>query len=347
MTLAAIARRIGVSPATVSKVLNDRPDVAADTRRRVRAALDAYGYGRRDSQHSNLIDLVVIELDDPYAAAVISSFERAARRRGLSIVPSVAGAQQVPDDLVDRILSRDTRGVITIFADLADNQQSALQSHGIPHVVVAGGRPATNMINVDFRSGVRQATDHLIAGGHCRIGLLLGRRDLIFSRQRLLGYQDALRRAGLLIDWDLITWGRFDKESGAALTRRLLQLDDPPTAIIAGSDTMAIGVYDAVAQLGRTVGPDIAVVGFDDRPQAAWLDPPLTTVRMPIAELAEAAVEALIEQDSQPESPPALPGTLVVRQSTEWVRRGSADDSGDGHATVSRLHPSWKATTSA
>lgn len=141
LTLAAIGRRAGVSPSTVSKVLNDRPDVAVGTRRRVRAVLDAYGYRSRSGRHDHLVDVVLIELDDPWSAEVLAEMERAARRAGLAIVPSTCETQTISDELLTRMLARDNRGLITIFADLSAEQQNRLHARGLAHVVVAGGRP--------------------------------------------------------------------------------------------------------------------------------------------------------------------------------------------------------------
>ncbi len=321
LTLAAIGRRASVSPATVSKVINGRSDVAPGTRRKVQAILDAYNHPSRNGERGQLVDVVMIDIDDPWAAHVLSEIERAARESGLAIIPSVSGTQAISDDLLTRLLHRENRGLITIFADLDEVQQDRVRTHGIPYVAVAGGRPATTMIEVDFRAGVREAADHLLSGGHRKIGMLLGARNLSFSEQRLLGLEDALKQAGGSLDPSLVRWGRFDQQSGADHARFLLELDDPPTAIIAGSDTMAIGVYRAIEGSGLRVGHDVAVVGFDDRPEARWLTPPLTTIRMPLGQLADAAVARLIGAETRPDQPTRLPGTLIIRESSSGSRQ--------------------------
>jgi LacI family transcriptional regulator len=315
LTLAAIGRRAGVSAATVSKVLNGRPDVAAATRRRVQAVLDAYSYPGGNRRNDHLIDVVLIELDDPWAARVLAEVERAARRSGLGIIPSACDTQSISDELLTRVLARNCRGLITIFADLSEMQQRRLRAHGLAHVVVAGGRPGGSTIDVDFRTSVREATEHLLATGHHRIGLLLGPRALTFTEERRLGFVDALSRAGRSLDPALVRWGRFDQETAADHTRSLLELPDPPTAIVAGSDTMAIGVYAAVEAAGLRVGADVAVVGFDDRPESRWLVPSLTTIRMPLSQLAEAAVDHLLARGPS-DRPARLPGKLIIREST-------------------------------
>lgn len=319
LTLAAIGRRAGVSPSTVSKVLNDRPDVALATRRRVRAVLDAYGYRSRNGRHDHLIDVVLIEIDDPWSAQVLAEMERAARHVGLAIVPSTCETQMISDDLLTRLLARDNRGLITIFADLSEAQQNRLHAQGLAHVVVAGGRAGVSTVDVDFRASIRAATDHLLDAGHRRIGLLLGPSELTFTEQRRLGFADALAGAGCPSDPALIRWGRFDQQSAARHAQDLLDLADPPTAIVAGSDTMAIGVYGAVEAAGLKVGHNVAVVGFDDRPQSRWLTPALTTIRMPLEQLAEAAVDHLIDPERQADQT-LLPGTLVIRESSSVSR---------------------------
>lgn len=328
VTLATISRRAGVSVATVSKVLNGRPDVAPATRRRVMGLLEASGYvgrpvGRSDPAARAFVDLLMIDLDDPWAARVLSEFEWAARRHGLHIVPSVSWMRSASDTLIDHIVSGGSRGVIAVFADLSAAQRRRLDDAGVPFVAVGAGapHPATRAVTIDFRAAVRAATEHLIARGHERIGLVNGTRGLDYSDQRLMGYLDAMRRAGAVPDPGLVRHGRFDAEVARLETRALLDLDPPPTAIIAGSDTMAIGTYRAAAEVGLSIGSDLAVVGFDDRPEASWMDPPLTTVRIPVDRLAAAAIEVMLEPVPPVDRSPSIAGTLVIRASSSAPTR--------------------------
>jgi len=163
------------------------------------------------------------------------------------------------------------------------------------------------------------ATDHLIGRGHRRIGAIGGPPDYLCSRARLDGYRSALERAGLDYDPALVRPGDFYYEGGFVHGGELLDLADPPTAIFAGSDQQALGVYEAARQRGLRIPQDLSVVGFDDLPVVRWLSPPLTTVRQPLAEMGRAAADmlgTLIEGLPLPSKRVELTTELIVREST-------------------------------
>jgi len=222
------------------------------------------------------------------------------------------------DTLIDHIVSGGSRGVISVFADVSAAQRRRLDDAGLPFVTVAASapQPATRSVMIDFRAGVCAAAEHLIAQGHERIGLVNGDRGLDYSEQRLLGYLDAFRKAGTVPDPRLVRHGRFDAAVARSESRALLELDTPPTAIIAGSDTIAIGTYRAAEDMGASIGSDLAVVGFDDRPEALWMDPPLTTVRIPVDRLATAALDLMLKPTLPAGRCPSITGTLVIRASS-------------------------------
>lgn len=320
VTLASIARRAGVSVGTVSKVLNDRAGVSEATRRRVRALLTAYGYRRStlDAQPvNNFIDVLMIDMDDAWAGRVLTSLESVARTAGLGIAPSVIRHQTVTDEWVDLALSRGSAGVISVFADLESSQYRRLAAAGIGCVTIGQGSPVPagcGAVAIDFRSGARLACQHLLSRGHERIGLIVGPRQLIFNRDRYLGYRDAYHDAGARRVEKLVRWSTgFSREVGRRETRLLLDTGVRPTAVIAASDTMAMGVYDELEDRGLTVGTDIAVVGFDDRPEASWLRPRLTTVALPLDRIADRAIALLL--GDRPADPDPIVGDLIVRDS--------------------------------
>ncbi|MFC4561825.1 LacI family DNA-binding transcriptional regulator [Nocardiopsis mangrovi] len=326
MTISKIAKAAGVSVPTVSKVLNGRADVAAETRSRIEELIRRHGYRRRRGPgggRSATIDLVFHELDSAWAIEVIRGVERVARAEGLSVVLAETGGEQTPQDgWVDSVLARQSTAAILVFSDLAPRQRDRLAARGIPFVVVdPTGDPGTDIPSVGSANwnGGLAATRHLIELGHRRIAVIGGPRHVLCSRARIDGYRSALDAAGLPVDPGLILFGDFHVESGRDGGRTLLQLADPPTAVFAGSDLQAMGLYEAARELGVRIPEDLSVVGYDDLPVARWVGPPLTTVRQPLTEMAEEATRmALLLARGEP---PAnlrldLATDLVVRQST-------------------------------
>ncbi|MFW6640815.1 LacI family DNA-binding transcriptional regulator [Nocardiopsis algeriensis] len=326
MTISKIAEAAGVSVPTVSKVLNGRADVAADTRARVEELIRRHGYRRRrgsGAARSSLIDLVFHELDSAWAVEVIRGVENVARSEGLSVVLTETGGEKTPrDDWVDSVLARHTTAVVLVFSDLAPEQRGRLTARGIPCVVVdPAGDPAPDMPAVGSAnwSGGLAATRHLLELGHRRIGVIGGPRSVLCSRARIDGYASALDSAGIEVDPELVRHGDFHVESGRDRGRELLLLDEPPTAVFAGSDLHAMGLYEAARELGVRIPEDLSVVGYDDLPVARWVGPPLTTVRQPLTEMAEEATRMALTL-ARGESPPNprldLATDLVVRGST-------------------------------
>ena len=168
-------------------------------------------------------------------------------------------------------------------------------------------------------AGGLAATDHLLGLGHRRIGAIAGPGDYLCSRARIDGYRSALERAGARFDPALVRHGDFQHEGGFMLGGELLSLRERPTAIFAGSDQQAFGVYEAARQRGLRIPQDLSVVGFDDLPVARWVSPPLTTVRQPLAEMGRAAAQMLgeiIEGLPMRSSRVELSTELIVREST-------------------------------
>jgi LacI family transcriptional regulator len=181
-------------------------------------------------------------------------------------------------------------------------------------------------ITATNRKGMRDAMRHLLALGHTRIGFITGRMDIGCSTERLKGYQDGLSEVGIPYDPTLVLEGDFEQETGFMQGRALLAINPRPTAIIASNDDMALGVMDAIKDAGLRVGKDISVVGFDDIPMAAKVYPALTTVRQPMREMGESAMELLITL-LQGQKPLALQRELA----TELIVRDST-----GHSNASR-----------
>ncbi|MEU7743318.1 LacI family DNA-binding transcriptional regulator [Nonomuraea sp. NPDC049158] len=326
VTIALIAEEAGVSIPTVSKVINGRPEVAPETRHRVERLLHEHGYQRRTSQDdtpSGLVDLVFAEIESPWAMEIVRGAESAARDAGASVVMSVLHTHAGPGrDWLDRLASRRTDGVVVVASKLSTGVQAQLSARSLPFVVVdPEGEPAPGVVSVGATNwhGGLAATRHLLELGHRRVGMISGPGDMLCSQARIDGYRAALETAGVEVDPTLIRRGTFLVDSGHDQGHALLSLPDPPTAIFAGSDLMAFGVFEAARQRGLRVPEDLSVVGFDDLPlsKSAW--PPLTTVRQPLQEMAALATRTVLamKRGEAPESRRVeLATDLIIREST-------------------------------
>ncbi|WP_345215570.1 LacI family DNA-binding transcriptional regulator [Georgenia halophila] len=305
-TLAVVARAAGVSVPTVSKVLRGRADVAASTRDRVTMALDRLGYPRHTSlievapAGSVLIDVVTHELNTAWAAALLTAVERQARERGFSIVVT-ALSQRKPSSTPSRqwlnqVAARGSRGVLGLLVSFTEPQVDFLARHGLPCVVVDPYRiPVPGVRSVRLRNvkAERDATTHLLELGHSRIGVVHGKPGALPSQERLDGYVAAMAAAGSPLDPALVRGGGFQVEGGKRAMAELLALPDPPSAVVFASDRMALGGYQAAADLGFRIPDDVSIVGFDDTPEAALAQPPLTSVRQPADTMARAGLNLL------------------------------------------------------
>jgi LacI family transcriptional regulator len=325
VTIMRIAQEAGVSVPTVSRVLNGRSDVSPRTRERVEQLLQEHGYRRRVSRQSaraNLLDLVFNDLDSPWAVELIRGVEDVCHAAGVgTVVSAVHRRSAATKQWLQNLRARASDGVIFVTSDLTPPVHSELHRLGIPIVVVdpAGGAAMdVPTVGATNWSGGRSATEYLVSLGHTRIGLILGPKHLLCSRARQDGYRAALDAAGLTVDERLIHPGDFRHESGFVAADALLSLPDPPTAIFASSDTMALGAYEAARRRGVRVPDDLSVVGFDDLPEARWSSPPLTTVRQPLSEMGSLAARTVLRlaAGEEIETPRVeLATALVVRDS--------------------------------
>jgi LacI family transcriptional regulator len=325
-TLAAIAAEAGVSLPTVSKVVNGRPDVAPATRARVEQLLDEHQYSRsglRRHRRSGLIDLVFSGLDSPWALEILRGIEEwGARHETAVAVSSVRHGNARPASWTSALASHHTDGVILVTTRLTEAQLGQLRSAGIPLVVIDPANtppPDIPSVGATNWAGGLAATEHLISLGHRRVAAITGPADFLCSLARVDGYRTALERAGATYDPALVRYGDFLHEGGFARAVELLELPDPPTAIFAGSDQQAFGVYEAARQRGLRIPEDLSVVGFDDLPVARWASPPLTTVRQPLAEMGSTAAQMLgelIETMPLRSTRVELSTELILREST-------------------------------
>ncbi|HEY1699680.1 MAG TPA: LacI family DNA-binding transcriptional regulator [Trebonia sp.] len=334
-TLAAIASEAGVSLPTVSKVLNGRPDVAPETRARVARLLDEHNYSRNGSRRhrrSGLVDVVFNGLDSPWAVEILRGVEAWSSHHETGVaVSSVRRGDARPSSWTSSITSHDSEGVILVTSELTEEQLAQLRGAGIPLVVIdPANTPPPDLPSVGATNwaGGLAATEHLISLGHQRIATISGPARYLCSRARLDGYRSALDRAGISYDPRLVREGDFHHEGGFECAAELLSLPDGPTAIFAGSDQQAFGVYEAARQRGLRIPQDLSIIGFDDLPVARWASPPLTTVAQPLAEMGRAAAEMLgdlINGIPLRTNRIELSTELIVRESTAAPTEPSCD----------------------
>ncbi|MEV5439763.1 LacI family DNA-binding transcriptional regulator [Streptomyces sp. NPDC052682] len=329
ITITEIARQAGVSVPTVSRVVNGRSDVSPATRARVEDLLLRHGYRKRPApsttraQGAALLDLVFHDLDSPWAVEIIRGVEEVAHAAGVgTVVSAIHGRSGDAREWMRNLRSRASDGVILVTSALEPVLHEELRVLGVPLVVVdPAGSPALDVPTIGAAnwSGGLAATEHLLSLGHRRIGLIAGPPRLLCSRARLDGYRAALDGAGITPDDSLIVPGDFRPDSGFTGCTALLGLPEPPTAVFATSDQMALGAIEALRRRGLRVPQEMSVVGFDDLPEVRWSAPPLTTVRQPLADMGRLAVRTVLHlaRDEQPDAPRVELGTeLVVRSST-------------------------------
>jgi DNA-binding LacI/PurR family transcriptional regulator len=328
--LAEVAKKVGVSEATVSRVLNGKPGVSDSTREAVLTALDVLGYERPSKlrgQRARLIGLVLPELQNPIFPALAEAIGGALAQRGFTPVLCTRTAGGLSEaDYVDMLLEQHASGVVFAgghFAELAapHDHYRLLRRRGVPVVLINGGVDNLDFpyVATDDVSAATQAFTHLSALGHDRIGLVLGPDDHMPSRRKLTGFTEAAQRAGVSVA--PVEHALFSLEGGQAATTRMLR--QGVTGIICASDILALGAIRAVRRAGLTVPGDVSVVGYDDSALLNCTDPPLTTVRQPIEPMSMSAVALLVNQmetaNTNPEELLFEP-ELVVRGSTGPAR---------------------------
>ena len=336
VTINEVASRAGVSKKTVSRVLNAEPHVSDGLRERVLAAAAELHYrpnvsarslrGPRSYVVGFLLNGVQVIDAHPYAVQAQLGALRACREAGYHLL--VEAIDLTTPDLAKELeaLSGALRvdGVI-LLPPLCDNEtvMGALDAHGIPYARIAPATDAARSpcVDPDDQQAAQTLTEHLLDLGHRRIGFITGPEGHSASASRLAGYQAAMADRGLQTEANLIRPGRFTSDSGADATAALLALPEPPTAIFASNDLMAVGAIAKAQELGLQLPQDLSVAGFDDIPVAGMIWPRLTTMRQPVAEMAGIATRMVIARAGKADSQleplrRTLCCELIVRGST-------------------------------
>ncbi len=321
----SVATLAGVSIATVSRVLNDSKPVNFVTRQRVLAAVDELGYranafGRSlRKAESRLLLVLVPDFTNPYYSEIVQGIESVTRLRGYNIVLAAAPSSWAGNPAaLDMLHNKLADGVISLARIDGDAQVMQEMKH-LSWVACSEPAPYSGVpyVSIDHRQAAVDAVQYLLNRGHRRIGLISADETYQWAKKRHEGYVASLERAGIAIDPGLIQIARHtDYAHGITAAAALLAQPDPPTAVFAVSDTLAIGAIKTFIKAGRRVPDDVAVIGFDNVPIAEVFEPALTTVGQPMHELGSCATEILLDlmAGGQPQSR-TLAHTLLLRQS--------------------------------
>jgi len=303
--LAEVAKKVGVSEATVSRVLNGRPGVSDATRAAVLTALDVLGYERPTQlrgERARLVGLVLPELGNPIFPALAEVIGGGLAQQGFTPVLCTRTAGGLSEaDYVDMLIDQHVSGVVFAGGHYAEANSPHEHYHRLlelrlPVVLVNAADEALEFpqVSTDDAVAVEQAFGHLRSLGHERIGLVLGPEDHMPSRRKLAAFEACSAAAGLKVPAYAVEHAMFGLEGGQSVTTRLLA--NGITGIICASDVLALGAIRAVRRSGRSVPEDVSVVGFDDSAFINCTHPPLTTVRQPIEAMGRAAVTLLVNQ---------------------------------------------------
>jgi DNA-binding LacI/PurR family transcriptional regulator len=306
-TLEQVGALAGVSRATVSRVVNGSPRVSAEARVQVERAVAKLGYVPNRAARSlvtrrtDSIALIVAEpesrfFSEPFFAGVVRGVSAALAETDVQLVLLMAQDAAHRGRLERYVTGGHVDGVLLASLHGDDPLPRTLQRAGVPTVLV--GRPAgdapDSYVEADNRGGAREAVVHLVGCGHRRIATITGPMDMAVGQDRLDGYQDGLRAAGLPADPQLVEGGDFTEEGAAAAMRRLLEREPGLDAVFAASDLMAAGALRALKAAGRRVPGDVAVIGFEDSMTARYAEPQLTTVSQPVEEMGRQATRLLL-----------------------------------------------------
>ncbi|WP_010533091.1 LacI family DNA-binding transcriptional regulator [Brachybacterium squillarum] len=340
VTLSAVAERAGVSLATASKVMNGRADVKDSTRLGVQEAARRLGYTprRRDPDPIGSVVIAFDALNNPYSIEILHGATLAARRAGLDLAVTTMedpAGDDGPPILGQRwfreMAERGHAAVISVTAPVGREQLRWSRDCSLPLLVIdpitvdAGDAALDGLVRISATNwaGGRAATQHLIDLGHRRIAIAMGTEDSAPVRERFDGYRSALEQAGIPFDPDLVAGSRYSFEEGLRAGRALLEElpagVEPPTAIFATSDTIALGLLRVAHERGLRVPEQLSIIGFDDTLLASWTNPQLTVIKQPLFAMGQVAVEralALAQDPSRFALPFQLETHLVQREST-------------------------------
>jgi len=329
-----VAKRAGVAPITVSRVINNSGYCSAQTRARVEAAVSELGFvpnrlasGLR-SKRTNSLALVLTDITNPFFTTIARGVEDIASQAGYTVIFCNTDESAAKEKMYLRmLLEKRVDGILLVPAQSGIDSVTLIKKHQTPLVILDRRVPdlKTDVVRCDSEGGAYQLTRLLLSLGHREIAILNGPQGVSTAEDRLAGYRRALAEAGIPADTGRESYGAFNEESGAEMTRRALSGANKPTALFAANNFIAFGALKTLRELSFRVPEDIAVVGFDDLPPALVTFPFLTVAAQPAYEMGQKAMEILLNKlgdetfDHYQEV--VLPAEIVIRASSGSVRK--------------------------
>lgn len=308
VTLKDIAERVGKSVPTVSRALGNYADISPETRMEVQRVAQELGYEPSAAalnlrkQRTGAISLILpthaqVRLSDPFFSEFLSGVVETATAQGVELLVSANLHEDANAAYLKQIRSRRTDGFIVVRTQRRDSRIDLLREHDIP--AVAYGRTENPgdlcFVDEDGVAGIRQVVDHLASLGHQRIAYISEPTFLMKAYHRLLGFRQGLEKNGLQFDSELYVETNFRQRSGRQSAAYLFDLSEPPTAIVAANDLLALGAMHEAQSRNMVVGRDVSITGFDDIQLAEYAHPSLTTVHLPAQEFGRMVAEMLLK----------------------------------------------------
>jgi DNA-binding LacI/PurR family transcriptional regulator len=331
ITIKDVAKLAKVAPSTVSRVIANNPRISEKTKKKVREAMDELGYHPNfiarslASQSTQAIGLVMpsstdVVFQNPFFPTVLRGLSEGAHEKHYALYMTTGKTDnEILDGVIQMVQGGRVDGVVLLYSKIEDKVLMYLQERGIPFVVI--GKPfkhveeITHVDNDNFRA-TKEVTEYLIQLGHDHIAFVGGNLNLVVTVERLLGYEKALREAGIMLNDDYIVHEEFLREGGQEAVRELLSLNVPPTALVVADDLMALGVLNTLDELGIRVPEDISIISFNNVLVTEMSRPPLTSVDINIFDLGFEAARSLIQKIENPKEPTKriiIPHQIVKR----------------------------------
>jgi LacI family transcriptional regulator len=328
-TIRDVARLSGVSPMTVSRVINDSERVSPETRRRVEEAISELGYVPSrlarglSRQRTGTLAVIVPDVANPFFTAIVRAAEEVARRADYHVILCDTRADLgVERGVIEELIAHRVEGaVIAPVSDRSATHLRRLAEFGVPFVLIDRTIPGVDcdVVLGDSSGGARQLVEHLVSLGHRRIGFIVESDDVSTARDRRAGYEAALNAAGIALDPALVAHAAPDPSGGSTGMGRLLELEERPTAVFTVNNLVALGAIEAVRAAGLEVPDDVALVCFDDIEYASRLYPFLTAMEQPAQTFGTLGTQLLLEriEGRGPERrhEVVLPGEFIIRKS--------------------------------
>ena len=331
VTIKDIAQEVGVSPTTVSRVLNDKPDVSDETKQKIEQAIDELGYNPNGIarglvlQKTNTLGLVIPDISNPFFPEVAKGIEDKAREAGYSVIfCNTNNNHQEEKEAIELMKGKQVDGMIVSLSINQQNEEelAKLAEKTFPVIQIDRKIPGAGLpaVVIDNQHSAYIATSYLLELGHTQIGHISGDLEVKPAQDRLTGFKKALTEAGVNCRSDWIREGDYSKQSGYEQMKNLLAGNEVPTAVFIANDLMALGAYEAIFAAGLEIAEDISVIGHDDIELASVIRPGLTTIFQPEYQLGREAADLLIERvestDQLEQEDKILDAELVERAST-------------------------------